>query len=441
MKKNTIFAITACCSIGLAGGLAQAEPSTPAFYEAASKIKPEGELGQIVSQEAVATPVAGAQSWRIAYISSDVAGRKTLATGLVVAPLGTPPGGGRPIMAWAHGTTGAAQNCGPSQVVNPAKGLNEYFLMNGDSWTDYGLPSLEAFINAGYVVVGSDYQGLGGGGRHQYAVAATQARDVIDSIRAASSMKASGGGKKAIVYGWSQGGGATIAAASMPDYIARQGTASDNIEVVGFVALAPFDTGVLAAGKATNQAASDKAMRELTANFSDNVFNFTHFAMNMWGTQAAFPDLGLNDVFTDDGAKVVDRVFSNKCMHSAADTLNYAYASEYKTLLNPKPKNTMAWIQALVQGSVAPVKPVAPVVIYWGAKDTVIPPLMGKLYQGQMCKLGGNVERVQLPGEQTHFSTPGAAAPLFLPWVKERFAGKPAANGCPRASRVRSTPP
>ena len=31
-------------------------------------------------------------------------------------------------------------------------------------------------------------------------------------------------------------------------------------------------------------------MRELTASFSDNVFNFTHFAMNIWGTQAAFPE-------------------------------------------------------------------------------------------------------------------------------------------------------
>ena len=80
-------------------------------------------------------------------------------------------------MAWAHGTTGAAQNCGPSQVLNPAKDLNEYFLLDGDSWTDYGLQSLEAFIKEGYVVVGTDYQGLGGGGRHEYAVAASQARE------------------------------------------------------------------------------------------------------------------------------------------------------------------------------------------------------------------------------------------------------------------------
>jgi pimeloyl-ACP methyl ester carboxylesterase len=379
LKKILVFTMTAWFSIGPGGGLAQAQPQTPAFYEAASKIRPEGVLGQIVGQEPIPTPVAGAQAWRIAYISSDVTGRKTIVTGLVVAPVGPPPADGRPIMAWAHGTTGTAQNCGPSQVLNPAQGLNEYFLMNGDSWTDYGLPSVEAFIKEGYVVVGTDYQGLGGGGRHQYAVAASQARDVINSIRAASSMKTSGAGKKAIVYGWSQGGGATLAAASLPDDIARQGTASDNIQLLGFVALAPFDTAVLAAGMTPDQSGSENLIAELTARFSDNVFNFTHFAMNMWGTQAAFPDLHLNDLFTDDGANVVDRVFSDKCMHSAADTLNYAYASEYKALLNPRPKNTLAWTLALVRGSVAPVKPVAPVVIYWGTKDTVLPPVMGKM--------------------------------------------------------------
>jgi hypothetical protein len=37
---------------------------------------------------------------------------------------------------------------------------------------------------------------------------------------------------------------------------------------------------------------------------------------------------------------------------------------------------------------------------------------------------------VQLPGEQSHFTTPGTAMPLILPWVADRFAGAPAANGC-----------
>ncbi len=63
-----------------------------------------------------------------------------------------------------------------------------------------------------------------------------------------------------------------------------------------------------------------------------------------------------------------------------------------------------------------------------------MPPLMGKLYRKQMCALGGNVARVQLAGEQTHFSTPGAAEPLYKPWISERFEGKPIANGCAGAA-------
>ncbi len=429
MKRNILMA--AFCLLGASLGVARAEPPTPPFYEAAAKIKPDGALGQIVSREAVGTRVAGAQAWRIAYVSSDVAGRKTVETALVVAPAGPPPAGGRPVVAWAHGTTGAAQNCGPSQVLNPVQGLNEYFLMGGDSWTDYGLPSVDDFIRQGYVVVGTDYQGQGGGGRHQYAVAATQARDLIDSVRAAVALKEAGAGHKAIAYGWSQGGGAVLAAGSLPDYIAQRGTAADGIEMLGFVALAPHETAVLAGGGTADEAAAQKVMGELTAAFSKNVFDFTHFAMLMWGTQAAFPDLSLTDLFTDDGVKVVDRVFSNKCMHAAADTFSYVFGANFKTLLNPAPKNAAGWVQGLVQGSVLPVPPVAPVVIYWGNKDTTNPPIMGKLYQDQMCKLGGNVGRVELAGEQTHFTTPGASAPLYLPWMAGRFAGKPLPNGCP----------
>ena len=431
MKKFASCVLALGLSLGLGCVPAHAEPSVPPFYQAIGAVRPSGKLGQIVRQEPLATPVAGAQAWRIAYISSDLEDQNTTATAVVVAPVGARLNDGRPVVAWAHGTTGTAQNCGPSQVPNPAQPLNEYFLVGGDSWTDYGLPNVEAFIKEGYVVVATDYQGLGGGGRHQYAVAATQARDVINSVRAAGVLAASGAGKKAIVYGWSQGGGATIAAASLTDYVARKGTVSDGIQLVGFVALAPFDVAVITSATTFDQASAEKLISDLTTAFSDNVFNFTHFAMMLWGTAAAFPGLRMNDILTDDGAKILDNVFSNKCMHAAADTLNYAYSSEYKSLINPQPKDALAWAQALIKGSVGPVKPMAPVVIYWGIKDTVVPPIMGKLYQEQMCRLGGNVGRVQLSGEQTHFSTPVVAAPLYLSWVKDRFAGRPAANACP----------
>jgi len=44
-------------------------------------------------------------------------------------------------------------------------------------------------------------------------------------------------------------------------------------------------------------------------------------------------------------------------------------------LLKPQPTNTLAWVQAFTKSSVSPVNPVAPVVIYWGAKDTTEPPI------------------------------------------------------------------
>ncbi|QWD28324.1 hypothetical protein G6684_08755 [Polynucleobacter paneuropaeus] len=108
----------------------------PTFYESVMKMHPEGKLGQVIKKESISTTIAGARAWRIAYISSDLAGRKTISTGLIVAPVGRAPKDGRPVIAWAHGTTGTAQNCGPSQLPNPAQPLSEYFLIGGNAGTE-----------------------------------------------------------------------------------------------------------------------------------------------------------------------------------------------------------------------------------------------------------------------------------------------------------------
>ena len=430
MKNSIRFLMLVMGSSVMFTSASQAEPPLPPFYESVARMTPDGKLGQVIHKEEIKTSLKGARAWKIAYISSDVAGRKTIATGLVIAPVGPAPKEGRPILAWAHGTTGSAQNCGPSQVIDPTRPLNQYFLMNGNSWTDFGIPNGQEFINEGYVVVATDYQGLGGGGKHQYAVAGTNGRDVINSARAASSMPELGAGKKTLLYGWSQGGGATIAAASLPEYQAQQGTAADNLEYLGFVALAPEDLAAVLPKSQIDQAGADKLMKEFVAENVPNVFLFTHFMMGLWGTQAAYPHLKLTDVLTEEGAKVADQLSSNKCVHVMADSFNYAYGDSYKSLLKPQASNTLAWIQAFVDGSVKPVKPVAPVVIYWGTKDVTVPPVMHEIYQKQMCAIGANVARIQLPGEQTHFATPGVSAPMYLEWVKDRIAGKPVENGC-----------
>jgi pimeloyl-ACP methyl ester carboxylesterase len=409
-----------------------AAPPVAPFYESVMQMQPTGKLGQIIKKEPIKTSLKGAQAWKIAYISSDVSERKTIATALIIAPVGPAPKEGRPILAWAHGTTGSAQNCGPSQVIDPTRALNQYFLMDGNSWTDFGIPNGQQFINEGYVVVATDYQGLGGGGKHQYAVAGTNGRDVINSARAASSMTEVGAGKKTVLYGWSQGGGATIAAASLPDYLSQQGTAADNLQYLGFVALAPEDLAAVLPKVPLDEAGATKVMKGFTEANVSNVFLFTHFMMGLWGTQAAYPDLKLTDLLTEEGAKVADQLSSNKCVHVMADSFNYAYGDKYKSLVNPQASNSLVWIKAFVDGSVKPVKPVAPVVIYWGTKDVTVPPVMHELYQKQMCAMGANVGRIQLPGEQTHFATPGVSAPMYLEWVKDRINGKPLENACPK---------
>lgn len=106
--------------VALAGGFSLlssivfAEPAVAPFYLTVMKMKPEGKLGQVIKQENVETPIPGAKAWRIAYISSDLNDKKTISTGLIVAPKGKAQAGGRPIISWSHGTTGNAQNCGPS---------------------------------------------------------------------------------------------------------------------------------------------------------------------------------------------------------------------------------------------------------------------------------------------------------------------------------------
>ena len=261
-------------------------------------------------------------------------------------------------------------------------------------------------------------------------ISGTQARDVINSIRAAGDFKAVGASKKAIIYGWSQGAGSVLAAASSPEYIAQKGSAFDGIQLLGFVAMAPPDVAATIPSRPSDPGSADQFIGGLMKSFSVNVMDFAHASMTFWAVPNGFSNTKLEDLFTNDGAKAINAIYTGKCIHTAVDTLNYNYGETYRSLLKPQAQNTLAWAQALYDSGVPKVKPVAPVIIYWGTKDTAVPPVMGELYRQQMCQLGANVTRIQLPGEQTHYTTPSVAEPMYVPWVQDRFAGKPIDNGC-----------
>ena len=403
----------------------------PAFYAATDRLNPEGKpLGTVLASEPMTSQVPGSKAWRLAYVSSDPAGRRHVVTGFIVVPDGPAPAGGRKLLAWAHGTTGTARRCGPSQYEQPAQPLNQYLLPTGTTWSDVGLPAMEPLLKQGYVIVATDYQGLGGPGEHQYALPVSNGMDVINALRAARDFKPAAAGERAVVYGWSQGGGATIGAAGLVDYVKRADAVAP-LDILGFVAMAPEDIGVEMAAVSTET----EAVRELQAvnqQMGSNVFDFTHLAMMYWGAAAANPSLQLSDLFTAQAVSPINGMMQRKCMHELSATMNYWYADAYPSLLKSIPSNALAWVKTIKDLSPG-LKPIAPVVIYWGNYDTVVPPVMHKLYFEAACKQGAVMSRIELPGNNTHFSTPASSQPYWLPWIADRFAGKPVVNGCPSA--------
>jgi pimeloyl-ACP methyl ester carboxylesterase len=101
-------------------------------------------------------------------------------------------------VAWAHGTTGIADTCAPS-------------------WTkrsERDAAYLNAWLQQGFAIVATDYQGLGTPGPHPYLAVRPEAYSVVDSVRAV--LKAFPTiAKSIVVIGQSQGGGAAFATAGI----------------------------------------------------------------------------------------------------------------------------------------------------------------------------------------------------------------------------------
>src|SRR5471030_976670 len=111
----------------------------------------------------------GAQAYKALYRSTGLQGEPIAVSGVVILPAGSAPAGGRPIVAWAHPTTGVATRCAPSE----ARVLFD------------SIQGLRAMLAHGYIVAATDYPGLGTPGTHPYLVGDSEGRAVLDSVRAA----------------------------------------------------------------------------------------------------------------------------------------------------------------------------------------------------------------------------------------------------------------
>ena len=138
---------------------------------------------------------------RISYASTNVTGAGVTVTGLVLTPTGTRV---NRTVVWGHGTTGLADQCAPSDHL-------------GVFWAE-AQAAIAELLSRGWTVTAPDYQGLGTPEAHPYLVGGSEARAMIDSVKAARLLDGTLSNQY-VVDGHSQGGQAALFAGELaPSY-------------------------------------------------------------------------------------------------------------------------------------------------------------------------------------------------------------------------------
>ena len=333
--------------------LAGALLSTP-MAEAA----PNG-VGSLVSQAPMPGAPDGASAWHIRYRSKAQDGSMVEITGVVVAPKGPAPKGGRNVVAWAHGTVGIGEDCAPTQHPKLFENIG----------------GLKGLLAAGDVVVATDYQGLGTPGPSPFLIGVSSGRAVLDSVRAARAIPEADASDKVVTWGESQGAHAAMWAAQ----IAR--SYAPELHVVAVAAAAP----------PTN----------LVENFKKTTDTLAHALLTAFSTQAYANVYGIKlSTFSNGiGQEFIHRL-AKDCLHvNTADGLanigGLILSDQVPYHVSPE------WQRLLRENTAAPIK----------AGD---PPLL--LAQGSK---GGD-----------HTTIIAKSAGATLPWIADRFAGRPATSDC-----------
>jgi fermentation-respiration switch protein FrsA (DUF1100 family) len=171
---------------------------------AASQVKaaPGTVLSAAPLKRSLWIPGTTARAFKLTYVSTDQLGRRALSTGELFLPKGRAPAGGWRLISWAHGTSGLADGCAPSNV-GPAEPKRDFTYLH--NW-----------MKEGYAVVASDYVGLGTPGLPAYLGGRSEAHNIVDIVKAGRALASrrlpasEQLSRRWVVIGQSQGGGAAI---------------------------------------------------------------------------------------------------------------------------------------------------------------------------------------------------------------------------------------
>ncbi|NBE50767.1 alpha/beta fold hydrolase [Streptomyces sp. YC537] len=408
MPSLAVVVLTACSSWCLAPGAQSADALSsprvakaadrPAFYEPPATLPTRN--GDVIRSERAAFHLdplklikADASVERIMYRTTDHTGKPIAVTGTVLTPKKAHPGP-RPIVAFAPGTQGLADKCAPSRQM--AEG------------TEYEALPIKHLLDQGWAVVVPDYQGLGTPGVHTYMAREAQGRAVLDSLRAAQRLQGAhlpNAGPVAL-YGYSQGGGASAAAAELaPSY-------APELKIKGAVVGAP-------------PADLDAVAANLDGSAYGAFFNYS-----LSGLGAAY-GIDIEPYLTRHGKRVTGDLRDNHCTTQAI--AKYPFLQSRSLTMDGRPLTerlkSAPWKKIVADQRLGTQRPAVPVLVSHSRLDDVVPHKVGEKLASDWCRLGATVKYTSnhVPG---HIAAAAATSSTAAPWLKDRFTNKTAPNTC-----------
>ena len=305
---------------------------------------------------------------------------------------------GYQVVALSHGTSGVSPDCAPSHIIN--------------LWHHYLMPF--SLVLQGYVVVATDYAGLGVGKTasgepivHEYLASPAHSNDVIYSVQAAQAAFPELG-KRFVVAGHSQGGGSAWACA--------QRQVKEPVEgYLGAVAISPVTT---------------------IPDFAEPTRSLLTFGM-LGGIAAYFPEFKPTDILTPNGAQRYEMVKALGATSATSLTLMMdvqLFQSDYTQ--NPHVQK----FHSLIGNGGQAVG--GPLLVIHGETDqflnvnvttTAIEETMKKHPAAQL-------EYIRVPGV-THVPTITSSQRVWMDWIANRFSGKELGTSTAARSELKSAVP
>jgi pimeloyl-ACP methyl ester carboxylesterase len=264
---------------------------------------------------------------------------------------------------------------------------------------------LDGYVELGYAVVATDYEGLGTPGTQAYLVGDGEARGALDIMRAARSIDPDIG-TRYLVMGHSQGGHADLFTAAMGPTYAREFT------LVGNVAIAPAShTGELM------QAA-------ITASNPTPILPFIAYLLQSYA--AYYPEVALDRILAPEAINHLQDL-QQSCIGAAVAS---GYWAEAAPKLQFLPSADLApLLKAIAINEPGALKLSAPTLVIQGTADTTVPPAATDAVVRDLCDSGSAV-RYRSYTSATHDGVLLTAKTDVEAWVAARFARIPESSNC-----------